>query len=70
MKAHDALEVHLHTFLTSLLDEGERSVPRPQPLYLRGRILQFGLDRRLAGPRSQPVHAFRRKASNRRESNR
>ena len=53
MKAQDALEVHLHIFLTSPLDEGERSVPRPQPLYPWGQILQFALDRRLVGPRSR-----------------
>jgi hypothetical protein len=53
MKAHDALEVDLHIFLTSSLDEGERSVPRPQLLYPRGQIPQFALDRRLVGPRNR-----------------
>jgi len=52
MKVHDALEVHLHIFLTSPLD-GEGSVPRPQPLYPWGQIPQFALDRRLVGPHSR-----------------
>jgi hypothetical protein len=41
MKAQNALEVLLHIFLTSPLDEGERSVPRPQPLYPWGQIPQL-----------------------------
>jgi len=68
MKAHDALEVHLHIFLTSSLDEGERSVPRPQLLYPRGHsAVSSGQE---TGWAPQPVHAFRRKAFYRRESNR
>jgi len=53
MKAHDALEVHLHIFLTSPLYEGERSLRRPQPLYRWGQIPQSALDWRLVGPRSR-----------------
>jgi hypothetical protein len=53
MKAQDALEVHLQISLTSPLDEGEQSVPCPQPLYPWGQVPQFALDRRVVGPHSR-----------------
>jgi hypothetical protein len=52
MKTDGGVEVYLHT-LTSTLDGGEWSVSRPRPLYLRGKILRYPLDRGLGGPQNR-----------------
>jgi len=48
MKTYGGVEIQLHAFLTSALDEGECSVSRPSPFTPR-----YPLDRRLCGPQSR-----------------
>jgi hypothetical protein len=56
MKECGGMEVYIHVFLTSALDEGQCSLSRHGHFTPRGRVpppLPYQLNRRLSGPQSQ-----------------
>jgi hypothetical protein len=53
MKVYGGVDVYNHIFLTSALDGGEWSAPRPCRFTPGERVPGFPLDRRLGGPQNR-----------------